>query len=371
MAAATLEEIRLRLRKFAGQETAAASPLYSHLADHTAADDEIAGLLTATDDRSASPTLLFAAVHRVLAAEPYHELTNYYPSLGGSYGPDAALWPMWRAFVVERAARVRDLVATRVTQTNEVGRAASLYPAVALAAKQARAPIGLLEVGASAGLLLGLDTFGYRYQTEQAGQIVAGPTRATVGLHCALGIAPGATLPKIPKKIPVTAKVGLDPHPVDLADEEEYAWLEACIWADQPERQRTFSAAAAAQRKAPPELVAGDAVADLAAAAARIPVEVPLVVLTSHVLYLLGADGRTAFVDALGSLAAERPLWWVSKEDYGPGIEPLLRDRADLRPADDAPAFSVVALVRWTDGAPTATALARATTHGQRMEWLA
>jgi len=371
MVAATLEEIRRRLRWFADKETATASPLYSHLAGHAAADDEVAGLLAATDDGSAYPTLLFAAVHRVLATEPFHELINYYPSLGGSYGPDAALWPIWRRFVVERAARVRDLVATRITQTNEVGRAASLYPAVALAARQARAPVGLLEVGASAGLLLGLDTYGYRYQTEQAGQLVAGPTRATVGLHCALALAPGATLPKIPKKIPVAAKVGLDRYPVDLADEEEYAWLEACIWADQPERQRTFSAAAAAQRKAPPDLVAGDAVADLAAAAARIPAEVPLVVLSSHMLYLLGADGRAAFHAELAAIAAARPLWWVSKEDYHVGIEPLLPGRADLRPTDDEPAFSVLALIRWADGVPATTVLARTAAHGQRMEWLA
>ncbi|HEY0450121.1 DUF2332 domain-containing protein, partial [Actinophytocola sp.] len=329
-----------------------------------------AGLLTATDALSAGATLLFAAVQRVLQAEPFHELTNYYPSLGGSYGPDGGTWPLFRTFVLERADRVRELIATRVTQTNEVRRAALLYPAVAIAAKQAGNPVGLLEVGASAGLLLGMDTYAYRYQTEQAGQLAAGPARSTVGLHCALALAPGASLPSIPKKLTTAARIGLDAHPVDLTDEEQYAWLEACIWPDQPERLRLFGAAATAQRKSPPELVAGDAVEDLPAVAARIPAEVPLVVLTSNVLWLFDADRRRAFLDALDALAVERPLWWVSQEAYRSALEPLLPGRDDLRPGEGEATFGTLGLVRWSDGRPIATALAKTAWHGERMQWL-
>jgi len=370
MAAATLEEIRRRLRWFADQHAATISPLYSHLAGHAADDDEIAGLLTAADSLAAHPTLLLAAVQRVLQAEPFHELTNYYPSLGGTYGPDGGTWPLFRTFVLERAGRVRDLIATRITQTNEVRRAALLYPAVAMAAKQAKKPVGLLEVGASAGLLLGMDTYAYRYQTEQAGQLAAGPARSPVGLHCALALAPGASLPPIPKKLVTAAKIGMDSSPVDLTDEEQYAWLESCIWPDQPERLRLFGAAAAAQRKSPPELVRGDAVDDLADVASRIPVEVPLVVLTSNVLWLLPAERREAFVARLGELAADRPLWWVSQEDYPGCMELVLPDRDDLRPSDGGPNFAVLGMVRWTDGERSATALARTAFHGERMEWL-
>lgn len=370
MTAATLEEIRQRLRWFADRHAVSISPLYSHLAGHAADDDEIAGLLTATDATSADATLLFAAVQRVLQSEPFHELTNYYPSLGGGYGPDNGTWPLFRTFVLERAERVRELIATRTTQTNEVRRAALLYPAVAIAAKQARGPVGLLEVGASAGLLLGMDTYAYRYQTQQAGQLAAGPARSTVGLHCALALAPGATLPSIPKKLATAAKIGLDANPVDLTDEEQYAWLESCIWPDQPERLRLFGAAAAAQRKAPPELVVGDAVDDLAEVAARIPAEVPLVVLTSNVLWLFEDHRRRAFLAALAALAARRPLWWVSQEGYRGGLEPLLPGRGDLRPGESEQTFGVLGLVHWTDGRPTASALARTAWHGERMEWL-
>lgn len=371
MSATTLEEIRRRLRWFADDHAATISPLYSHLADHAARDDEVAELLTAADTAAVDPTLLFAAVHRVLQSEPFHELTAYYPSLGGANGPDAGTWPLFRTFVLERVDRVRELIATRVTQTNEVRRAALLYPAVARAAKQAGKPVGLLEVGASAGLLLGMDTFAYRYQTEQAGQLVAGPARSHVGLHCALESAPGATLPPIPKRLAIAAKLGLDRSPVDLADEEQYAWLEACVWPDQPERLRLFGAAAAAQRKSPPELVAGDAVADLPAAAARIPAGVPLVVLTSNVLWLLAEDRRRDFVATLANLAANRPLWWVSHEGYRAALAHLLPGRDDLDPDPGEQTFAVLGLVRWSDGVPDATALAKTAWHGERMEWLA
>jgi hypothetical protein len=371
MPAATLDDIRRHLRWFAERHAAEISPLYSHLAGHAADDEEVAALLTATDHaEAANATLLFAAVQRVLQSEPFHELTNYYPSLGGSYGPDGGLWPLFRAYVLERSDRVRELIATHVTQTNEVRRAALLYPAVTLAAKQAGKPVGLLEVGTSAGLLLGMDTYAYRYQTQQAGQLAAGPSRSPVGLHCALALAPGATLPPIPKKLVTAAKIGLDPRPVDLRDEEQYAWLEACIWPDQPERLRLFGAAANAQRKAPPDLVEGDAVEDLPAVAERIPADVPLVVLTSNVLWLFSAERRRAFMTALGSLAARRPLWWVSHEGYDAGLNELLPDRTDLYPGEGEQTFGVLALVRWTDGEPAATALAKTAWHGERMEWL-
>jgi hypothetical protein len=370
MGTASVEEIQERLRTWARRHAAPVSPLYGHLGAHAADDPDVAALLTAAGRELGDPTLLFAAVHRVLAADPFHELTNYYPSLGGSYGVDAAVWPMWREFVLARAARVRELVATRATQTNEVRRAAALYPAVALAAREAAGPIGLLEVGASAGLLLGLDMYGYRYQTEEAGQIAAGPPRAAVTLHSALRLAPGAVPPPIPKRLTVETRLGLDPRPVDLADEEQLAWLEACVWPDQPERLRLLGAAAAAQRKNPPDLVPGDAVADLAAAAARIPPSLPLVVLTSVVLWYFDDARRMAFLAALDDLARDRPLWWVSLEDYRRGIEPLLPGRTDLDPPPNGPAFGVVGLVRWPDGIPTATALARTAMHGERLEWL-
>ena len=256
-------------------------------------------------------------------------------------------------------------------QTNEVRRAALLYPAVGQVAAGVRGPIGLLEVGCSAGLLLGLHRYSYRYQTEQAGQLVSGPAKATVGLHCALELEPGAELPTLPKKLAVGTRIGLDRAPVDLADEEQYAWLEACIWADQPERQRLFSAAAKAQRADPPELITGDAVDDLAAAAARIPAELPVVVITSLATMYLSAERQREFVAAVGDLAARRPVSWVSHEPWATALGHVLPAREDLRRGKDEQSFGIVGIVRWENGQPVGRAVAKTAWHGQRMAWLA
>lgn len=358
---AALDGIRDRLRRFA-DEAAEVSPLYGHLAAHAAEDDDVAGLLTAAT--SPDPALLLAAVQRVLQTEPFHELTNYYPALGGSYGPDPSLWPMFRTFVLDRADRIRVLVANRVPRSNEVGRAALFYPAVAHAARQAGGgPVGLLEVDACAGLLLGIDLYSYRYQSEQSGQIVAGPGRAALGLHCALKLEPGEKGPTIPKRLLVSAKVGLDPDPVDVDDEDEYAWLEACVWPDQPDRLRQLGAAATARRKKPPTLVQGDPVTNLAAAAGRIPSELPVVVLTSDALRSLSAERVTAFRSAVAELAAARPAYWVSLEAYSVG---LIADRPALDTGQ-----AILAVTGWAGGEERTTPLAQTSWHGERMHWLA
>ncbi|MGW5054191.1 DUF2332 domain-containing protein [Actinokineospora sp. NPDC004072] len=370
MATAQLDEIRRRLRAFADTEAAGESPLYAHLAGRAADDPDVAALLAAAPPEQARPTLLLAAAHRVLQANPFHELVNYYPSMGGTYGLDGGTWPLFRAFVLDHAEAVRALVATRTTQTNEVRRAALLYPALALAAKQAMGPIGLLEVGCSAGLLLGVDRYAYRYQTEQSGQVVAGPAKTTVGLHCALELAPGAALPLLPKKLAVAARVGLDRSPVDLDDEDAVAWLEACVWADQPERQRLLTTAITLLRKDPPPVVAGDAVDDLALAAARVPDDVPLVVLTSNVLPYLPEEKRALFINAVGELAARRPAWWLSHEAYPAALSLLVPDRGDLAPAPGTAAFGLLALTTWETGSPKTAVLARTALHGERLTWL-
>lgn len=359
---AALGDIRQRLRWFA-EDVEETSPLYSYLATNAAADDEVAGLLSVAADPE--PELLLAAVQRVLQTEPFHELTNYYATLGGSYGPDGGLWQMWRTFALERADRVRAVVSTRhVDRGNEVGRAALFYPAVAFAARQAGGgPVGLLEVGSSAALLLGIDLYSYRYQSEQAGQVAAGPGRAALGLHCALRLAPGQKGPTIPKRLQVGARVGLDHDPVDLDDEDEYAWLEACVWPDQPDRLRQLGAATTVRSKKPPVLVKGDPVDDLAGAAERIPAELPVIVLTSDALRRFSAERVTAFRGAVAQLAAARPALWVSLETYAAG---LVTGHKELDTGQ-----AILSCTRWADGEEQTTPLAQTSWHGERMHWLA
>jgi hypothetical protein len=364
-----LDEVRQRLRSFAAGQAAGVSPLYEHLAASAAEDDEVAGLLTEAADETADAPLLLAAAHRLIQADPIHPLSRYYPSLGGFDGVDGATWPVFREFLLERADKARAIIAVRHTETNEVSRAAGLYPAVTMAAKQAGGSVALLDVGCSAGLLLGLDKFGYRYQCDGGEQLIAGPAKAPVGLHCALDLGEGAVLPKVPKKLAVGAKAGLDNAPVDVSDEDELAWMEACVWADQLDRIRLLRAAAAAQHKSRPELIAGDAVDDLAAAAGRTG-ELPLVVLTSRVLTHLTEERRADFVAGLAKLAADRPVWWVCDEPYEVALSYVLPGHNELN-FWDGTGQCTLGLTRWRDGVAEASALAHTSRYGQRMTWLA
>lgn len=360
-----VELAKARLAAFAAQEAAGVSPLYELLATRAKDDDDVAALLAVAHENFAHGTLFFAAAQRLVQAEPWIELASYYLTMGGSFGPDERVWPLFREFVLDRAEKMRELISTRTTQTNEVRRAAALFPAVAQVAKAVKGPVGLLEVGTSAGLLLGVDRYGYRYQNEAGEQVNAGPAKTPLVLTCGVS---GKPLPRLPKKLAVGAKVGLDRRPVDLADEEELAWLEACVWADQPERSRTLRVAAEMQEKDRPTLVTGDAVDDLAAAAARVPAELPLVVLTSHVLPYLPEARRQEFVAAVAELAARRPLWWISQEHYLAAMAYLVPGRPDLadHPKD---VWGLLSLVRWEAGKPDTKLLGRAGAHGQNLLW--
>lgn len=67
--------------------------------------------------------------------------------------------------------RIRDTILERATQTNEVGRLATLVPA--FASLPGDGPVGLLEVGASAGLCLYPDRWSYAWSTDH-GTVTAG-----------------------------------------------------------------------------------------------------------------------------------------------------------------------------------------------------
>src|SRR5439155_17297517 len=94
-----------------------------------------------------------------------------------------------------RGSEVAEIMETRRTQTNEVGRCAVLLPALP------PGPLALVEVGASAGLCLLLDRFLYDY-----GSAWTGAASSPVRLQCkVIGGAP------LPAAIPeVVWRRGLD-----------------------------------------------------------------------------------------------------------------------------------------------------------------
>jgi len=203
----------------------------------------------------------------------------------------------------------------RSTQTNEPGRCATLLPILALFPQ----PLALIEVGASAGLCLLLDFYGYDY----GGRLISPPRRGAPVFPCAVD---GQT--PVPTALPqIVWRAGLDLDPIDLADPERIAWLETLVWPEQSDRLARLRAAIEIAKASPPRIVAGDLRRDLASLAAEAPKDATLVIFHTAVLaYVASAAERSEFARSARSLRN----FWVANEapQIFPDIaEPVIETR--------------------------------------------
>ncbi len=335
------------------------APLYTALSNQVARDPSLYRLLDHAPVQQRLPVLLFASVHALLLEEPGHELAQWYPNLTVDHRSpsDRALPGVFARFVADHRAPLEHLVATRTTQTNEVGRCALFLPALGLVADEV-GPIGHLDVGASGGLNLLLDQYEYHYRDE-------GGTMTTVGgdspvvITCDIrGDVP------IPTTLPTIARrCGVDRNPIDVTDSTEAHWLEACVWPDQADRFHRLVQAIGLAQQQPPELLAGDAVMSLAPAIERIGADAHPVVTNSWVLNYLTSEARVAYLAELEHIGAERDLSWVYAE--APALIPELPNEPD--PVDAH--RTVLSMATWRNGERTVRHLATCHPHGFWMHW--
>ncbi|MCP2332257.1 MULTISPECIES: DUF2332 family protein [Actinoalloteichus] len=371
---AGLGSVRDSFRDFAHRQAAGVSPLYAVLAENAANDDEVLRTVAGLPSEQPRPEALLAAAHRLLTAEPWLPLAGYYPDLGGTSGPDGSTWPLFREFVLARAERIGALAASRPVRHNEITRSALLYPALSVLASETGRKLGLVHLGAEAGLLLGVNHYHHRYQGAEVGELSAGPAAARVRLRCALELAPGARFPTLPRTLPLAATIGVDSRPPDLDDDEDVAWLEACVWADQPDWLAKMTLGFAAQRKNPPEMVSSDPVAGIAAAINRVPPDAVPVVLTSDPWWAEPATATvhlTALATELATLGRQRPLWWLSHDPVQAGLLTVIDSAEGAGAARAAGQGHLLGLTRWSEGRPEARVLAATDRGGRRMRWLA
>lgn len=297
---------------------AATRDLVGHSALHVAwaagvaADDDVLDLLARLPRERRQPSLIF--------------------SVATWLGAGATDYPGFRTWLVENWPAVEAAARERRTQTNEVGRCAPLVAALA----RIPGPIALLEVGAAAGLCAIPERYSYRFGD--------GPVLGTGDplISCAVddpGLAPSA-LPDI------RWRLGLDLHPLSAADADDREWLEALVPLDRPDRRERLRQALETARHDPPRVVAGDALDDLADAAAAAPADLTLVVVSLGTLVYLAPEARSAFPAAVTAIGARL----VTLEQSG------IADR----PAGRVPAGRFVLAL---DG----EAIAEASPHGDRL----
>ncbi len=346
------------------------APLYARLADGVAEHPEVAELMLAAPPEQHNPTLLMAAMHDLVLRGVSSDLALFYPNIvghpedaSGAHGAadsDADPVPVFCRVASEYADELREMIAHRRTQTNEIGRCATLLPVFGELAA-ARGSLAMVDVGTSAGLNQLLTRFAYRY--DPGGEV--GP-ESPVTLVCnTRGPVP------VPEKIPpVAATVGLDSSPIDVDDDDAVRWLEACVWPDQADRFARLKAAVAMARAHPPTIRVGDAVEGVIGAIESVAAAGHPVITTTWVLNYLGESAQRAFVTALDGYGSDHDLSWVVAESplLTPGLPTTTAAVGAVDPPVDA---TVVSLVSWRAGVRRVTRLGVTHPHGYWLHWQA
>ncbi len=328
------------------------SPIYERITTAIADDPEVQALSTGGQPGQPPPNLICAATHYLLLAGAQHEVASYYPSVTSNPAPiDDGLYPAFRDFCLRNAEAIRPLVASRLVQTNEVGRSACLLPGYSEAARREDGrPLALVDFGCSAGLNLLFDRFGYEYARPQAlerDSVRWADAASPVQLRCELR---GDAAPPLQAGTPVAGwRVGVDLNPIDVTDADALLWLRALVWPEHREREATLVAAAGLMREHQQRLLKGDGVALLPALLAEVPADHALVVYYSFVLHQLSPEARRQFYKALGDASHKRAVYVVSM--------------AGLMQA------TTIELTTWRDGDYKREMLAECMAHGLWMRY--
>ena len=322
------------------------APLYVRLSEGIGQDPDLRALAETARAGQPPANMILAAVHFLLLRGAQHPLRSFYPNLTDKVaGGDP--FPAFRDFVGQHREAIARMIATRVTNTNEVGRSAALHAGFRAVAARAGEPLHLIEIGPSAGLNMIWDSYGVRYNRD--GESFATDTAANaLVIDTALR---GSNVPPLGPAPKVASRIGLERNPVDLSDPDSRDWLRALVWPDHRARFERLEKALAVYADKKPEIRSGDALALLPEALAEAPPNETLCVYHTIVTYQFPHDAREALDHTLIAAGVRRPVWRLSLEFAGENYHPLR-------------------LTRYADGVKTTEELALCDPHVAWMEWL-
>ena len=255
------------------------------------------------------PLRLLGAAHRLALTGLAPAYAAHLPTCGGDGDPGSA----WDALRDLCASGDLDEGTLQPVQTNEPARAAALLPGFVEVAARTGLPLRLLEVGASAGLLLRFDA--YRYEI---GPDTWGPPGSPVRITAEGGAPIGP--------VEVGGRRGCDVRPLDPI--RDATLLLSFVWPSDVERFRRLQAALALAASIPVMVDEAGAAAWLEAQLAAPAEGVATVVYHSIVWQYLAATERAAAraaIEGAGRRAdAGAPLAWLRLEprpEPGAGAE--------------------------------------------------
>ncbi len=329
---------------------ASGSPMYGELFERVAQDVESGGvfatILSGHEDdpsRHAVPLRLLGGLHRLVLDGRAPELRRWYPSTGGTWDAESA-WPDVTLAAANHADMLRAALG-QPPQTNEVGRSAVLIGGLLRINSEFGLPIGLFEIGSSAGLNLRADHYRYRFAGRHWGAANS-PVTIDDAWHGALPPA-GA--------VRIVERHGYDIAPIDVTGADGEMTVLSYVWPDQDARLDRLRGAISVARSVPARLecqTAADAVAGLTLD------DGTLTVLWHSITWqYLPADEREAVRAHVAALAAQATA-------YSPFAH------LTLEPARDGPGTPIRFLVRarsWPGG--ELEVLGECHPHGPPVNW--
>lgn len=247
---------------------------------------------------------LCGGLHALVRRGEAPDLARLYPPapLPDEAALRAALEP-----VLAEQAEVLERWLDSAPQTNEVGRSAVLMSGLLVVADRFRQPVRLYELGASAGLNLLLDRYGYELGGLETGD-----------LGSPLQLKPDWTgAPPPGAHVRIIGRAGEDLNPADaVADRDR---LLAYVWPDQEKRLAQLKAALDIAAADPPRLDTADAAAWIEE---HLPIEgepgLTRVVMHSVAFQYFPPDAqdrvRSHLEQAGAAATAEAPLAWLRYE---------------------------------------------------------
>ncbi len=296
----------------------------------------------AADPLAAAVALRWAAGLHLLALLRLAPWADLWPPNGlGLQADDQALDAAIALAWASQQPLLRDAL-SRAPQTNEVQRSAALLPGLLYAAGRHATPVrpalpvALLEIGASAGLNLWCDRYGYAPQ-RAPGQTAWtwGDADAPLTLQALWsGPAPWAPAAAAPA-LRILRRAACDAHPVDLRQPAEGLRGASFIWPDQADRLARLRSA---QHAAAGWMAADGVHVQAASAADFVALELALrppraltVLMHSVVWQYIAPDEQRRISDSMQaagrSATAESPLAWLRLEPPQTGLKVELRCR--------------------------------------------
>ena len=305
------EKLITIFKRFAANEAKGNSPLYEYWCQQITQDEQLLNLIQHIPSTQPMPNLFFASV-QYLALKENQSLAHCF--LHPVETVFETSFQLLKDFCKNSENDLLQLFKTKRVQTNEVQRAAYLYPIFYEIYKRTNKPLTLIEIGTSAGLLLNVDF--YKYEIQQKEVIHYGDEGSALHLHAA---NLGEPLHDI-GKIAIKNRVGIDLNCIDLKDEEDYYWLQCLIWPEERTRKDNLAKARAIHLQCEKSLLEGDFRKIIPEYIHNHQDDTQIVLFHTHVANQFPLELKEDLLTMLHKLSQYVPLYHVYNNMYDPNL---------------------------------------------------